>query len=117
MVAGRMKGSKHGRHSRFEGALSTAEFDRVAAEFPGLQEPFLTLARQVLVAGASLSRTAESAAQPRANLWFWCQRLESARTPPGWERVSLVVPRELARRFKRDAAAARAKASRTNSRK
>jgi len=107
MVAGRIKGAKHGRHSRFEGTFTAAEFDRVASEFPGLQEPFRSLARSVLVEGHSLSRTAETAGQTRANLWFWCKRLECARIPPGWERVSLVVPKELARRFRREAASAR----------
>jgi hypothetical protein len=104
MVAGRLKGSKHERHSRFQGTFSAAEFDRIAAPLPGLQEPFLTLTGHILVEGKSLARTAQSAGQARSNLWFWCQRLESVRIPSGWKRVTLIVPTEIARRFKREAA-------------
>ena len=105
LVAGSKKGAKHARRSRFERSLSLKEFQLLAAQFH-LQEPFLTLARRVLVDGDTIARVAESSGQPRSNVWFWCDRLDKARVPGGCELITLVVPSTLAKHFRAEASKA-----------
>jgi hypothetical protein len=97
------------RKSSLAGTFTDKEFTETANSIVACKGELRELARQVLVDGVPMGELAEKTGQPRQNIWWWCSRLDKARTPDGWVRVTVVLPKRIAAEVKATAKAERKK--------